>query len=138
MNIEAETIAAWGFPCHAPMKAKTPSLCPEKIGKYSVLSLVRQLSHHAGGVIHHRHDAHVIQPLRPDDAVKTSIIAPVVIEQALHGLPIVMDTFIARKITEFDMIVEKINLDSTANESKADQYGICSVLIQPKMDLFAP
>ncbi|MCA3606118.1 MAG: hypothetical protein IOC56_09885 [Methylobacterium sp.] len=68
----------------------------------------------------------------------TLVIAPVVIEQALHDLPIVMDAFIAREIAEFDMIVEKINLDSTANESKADQYGICSVLIQPKMDLFAP
>jgi hypothetical protein len=128
MNIEAETIAAWGFPCHALIKAKTPSFGQETIGKYSVLSPLQQLSHHAGGVIHHRHDARVIQPLRPDDAGKTSIIAPVLVEQALHDLPIIMHAFIAREITELDVIFKKINLNATSDKGEGHHDRFRSIL----------
>ncbi len=42
------------------------------------------VSHHAGGVIHHRHDARVIEPLRPDDAENADDLLVLVAEGCCH------------------------------------------------------
>jgi hypothetical protein len=47
-----------------------------------------------------------------------SIVAPVLVEQALHDRPVDVHIFVTIEVTELDMIDEEVNFNSTTDECK--------------------
>ena len=69
---------------------------------------------------------------------RRSIIAPVLVEQLLHQLPVVVNALVAGEIAEPNAVREKVHLDPASDEGEIDRNGITGTGAKAEMYFCIP